>query len=216
MGINKKGIATLIFVVTTCILTVLSVIICCVNEMIFGLLGGFTKDALFVLWIISYYLIMSFILKKKKKVATILLSLLFALMFTTQMLFIINAFNYIEIQHYFSWTYNIGYFEVILRDISYDFSNGDFRYLLFFMMLYTISMLVAIFEAPFIKRKVMKLYGKSYEDDLINSIEIDELGQNFRKNKTKAGRLNKNRSKGKINSQARSSRRKINNKKRRI
>lgn len=220
-SMNKKRIRILaiILVLVSCFSTLASIFACIYSKEIFMQYNFFMKDFGLSLWIASYFLI-SLLNKKRSKKMAILASLIFSILFTVQMIFIYNAYNFIEIQHYFSWEHNISYLEVISADVLYDFSSLTFKYFMIFAIMFVICIFGAIISSNKFNQFLDKIISKmlnydDFDDDFDDDLELYEFISMNKQQPAKpisaANERNfrQNPSQGKLNSRARSAKRKL-------
>lgn len=213
---QKQGFLTLIFVLFTCLVTMISILACIYSKSIFLNYNFLLKDTTLIMWLISNFLI-SILVKKKTKKAVVITSILFAILYSVQMMFIFNAYNFIEIQHYFNWGYDITYFEVMFREVYFDFVKGDFKYLTVFSWMIIAVISGGIVTSDKFKDIVMKIietimHKYDFGDDDLEYLdaEIERFAQLSQTTEIKSSKRNfrENPTQGKLNSRARAAIRK--------
>lgn len=168
---TKENIAKIISIVVAITITVVFITITANNRNIAQIYINYIKTALAVVWYISYIIHYSYDLRQfTSKAGAIVLNVIYSVFYVIQLIGLFNVFNYIEIQHYFLWRYDISFLEIAYKNIEYDFLSGKFGYLLLQMLMFTTCLLIA-----FAKIKVNNYVGNTTSEISHKTQKIDEV-----------------------------------------
>lgn len=183
---TKKNILNILQILTSMTLILVLLIISIINRDFFNNYSYLCKD-ISLFFCTTFYFSANLLIKPKSKLSIAISSFILSSLFTVHMMCINNSYNYIEIQHYYSWSHSITFFEVLKSEVNYSISSGN-----------------SIYFALYIGMMILCIVSSSISLINIKELETFDNYEPIFENSTPIYKSKKNISQSKLNSQKRS------------
>lgn len=152
MKVKKIRIFAIILLVISYICSFVAIVNAVKNYDVSIKLTAFYTQSLYILWFIVYVLIVSMLLKGRNLKKILTWSIFWSVLHMIHLLFLFSAFYYIQLLHYFNWSMNISYMELVGNIFLNDCLNYEFNYLKVFVRLYIVLVFISTIKTAKINK----------------------------------------------------------------
>lgn len=165
---KRSGLIKFIYIILCFITTITCVSVCLNDRNITQHYIVNMKIIFVIIWYICYLICFIHAIKDvSNKGVKIFVGVTYSVFYTVQTIVLFNLLNFIEIQHYFLWKYNISFYEIIYRNVAYDIINAKFGYLALLLIMFIGCLIYCICAE--------KTYKKEENYEKVSSFKMPEL-----------------------------------------